>query len=265
MIAMPVSKRPQGFTIVELMLVTVIIGIVLSGLFYSFLTSYRIANNNQIQQSLSSGAQVAMGVIERDVRYSTGFSTTIASPFSDPYGPDNSGATWSYKGTPASANSRALILSAYATTQNPLSSSRQTIYENGVYACGSQMYYNIQLPYTVIYFVRGNVLYRRTLTDATTPICNGPQAQKQSCPPAVTPWNSICKAQDEVIAKNVTGLSIDYYQERATSPIINEYTSTNPGILGMADDAQVTLTLSGTGASSSLTSTISLRITKVNH
>ena len=258
-----INNDQKGFTITELMLVVVVLGIVITGIFTGFIAIYSSSSRDNRQLDLDSTAQLAMGVIERDTRYSVDFKIGISSPFSDPYGPNNSGAAWDYKGVPASSTSRILILKAYATTQNALSNTREVVYQTGTFAC-SQKLYNPQLPCTLIYFVRSGTLYRRILTDTTSTVCNGPQAQKQSCPPELSgSWDVICKARDEIIAENVSSFSVDYYSTQPLTLISDAYTSSAPDRLDNADDVNITLTLSK-GSSNPVISSISLHVAKVN-
>lgn len=250
-----------GFTLVELVVTMTVLAILSSAIFTIYIDNYRQSSRMVTQASLDATAQLGMSVLEHDVRYSFAFSTSMPAGFSDPYGRDNGGTPVTYSGT--SSTTRSLLLSQYATTTNALGNTRQAVYKQGAFSCATNLYDNPKLPYLIVYFVRDNSLFRRTITDSTTATCNPPQYQKQSCPPSVSPWNAICKAADEVIAENVSGFAIDYYSGTDTSPT-DVYSSSDPAVLDTMDSVGITLTLATQG-SSPIASTTTMRITRVNH
>ena len=215
------------------------------------------------QVELEEDVRLAISSVENDVRVSTSFETVIASPFSDPYGPDNAGAAWSFAG--AGSSSRALILSGISTSTNSGSASRMPVYSDGpTYNCTTEMSLNPVLQYVTIIYLRDQTLYRRLLTDTTTTRCTPTIAQKQTCPGSLTgTWPTICKARDEVLARNVTSFSVDYYVERAATPT-DVYSDPTPENMSLMDDALITLTLTGTGTGKDATTTQSLRIARLN-
>jgi len=261
------NTTKAGFTLVELVVAITVMAIIAVGLFAVLIQTYSSSSYGATQVTIASNAQLAMDQIEQDVRYSDNFDTQLVSPFSDPYGPTNNSSSpqsWTFAGTPSSSTNRALIIEANATTSNPQANTRTYVYKTGTYSC-SQEIYNPPLHYTKIYFVYNNTLYRRTITDTTTSTCNPStekQVQKQSCPEAsVGSWPSICKANDEVIATNVTAFSVDYYYGTGTSAL-NVYPTDSGNLVPTADSAQVTLTI-GDGKSNHTTTTISLKIKRV--
>lgn len=265
----PMRRTNQGFTVVELMTSTILIGIVLSVFMAMLITTLRSSASQKIQLDLSTDAQQALNIMERDVRFSFRYNRGLPTPqFEDPYGANNVPATgsqaWSYKGVPANANSRALLLSHYATTQNSLSNARTPIYNDDPgYDCGGQLYYNSKREYIIIYFVRDNTLFRRIITDEDPNTCGTPgQVQKQSCPTGSS--NSICEANDEIIANNVDSLAINYYEYGETTPIADTYSSSDPTILDIADEVEVALTLAHPFGTGQITQTLSFRVAKVN-
>ncbi|HXH04820.1 MAG TPA: hypothetical protein VNI82_00125 [Candidatus Nitrosotenuis sp.] len=244
-------------------------------------------SKDRIQLELNSSSQLALDLIERDIRYSTTFATSLPSQFPDPYGATNSGTggtnAWSHKGVPASTSKRALILRAQATNLNPYALERKQVFVNGSVSnpytvdpaldCSTKLTLNPRLPYYTIYFVRDSVLYRRTLTDTSTGLCataGNVQHQRLSCPPELrSTWNASCSAQDEVAVRDVTNFSIDYYQRDEDNPTIftlisDAYTSTDPGVLIPARDAEVNLTLSKTSGGKVIQSTLGLRASRIN-
>lgn len=264
------SHRQWGVTLTELVVAMTIVPIIIGSFIYAIYAGINTTQRSNLQFALDSELQIAMDVIERDIRFAKSFKKTVPARFSDQYGARNQGAddeeAWSYKGVPESANGRALLLEIPATTQSPLSNARQPVFQDdGDFNCSTQLTLNPELTYIVIYFIRDGSLYRRILTDTTTPTCNDvEQNQKQSCPRDAIPPHASCQARDELIANNMTQFGIAYYTALAATPIANVYSSADPDILSIADDAEVTLTAGKLLAGRSITATITLRIGTVN-
>lgn len=264
-----VRSKNYGFTIVELVVVVVVLEIMIV-LFASVLvTGYKDTLRSKKQTELTASVQQAMDFVERDARYAKQYQTNISSPFSDSYGARNLGTAgaeaWTHKGVPANTTARALILQSYASSKRTISGTRQLVYTDGpIYDCSvSQKKYNPWLTHITIYFIRDQSLYRRILTDLTTPLCSGESfAQKQSCPDNIAraSWAAGCQAQDEKIATNVTAFSVDYYANG--SLVADAYSSSDPQVLKESDSIQVTLT--SATSTGSVSSTSSLLIGRVN-
>lgn len=261
----------NGFTIPELIVVISIMGIIISTIMSILIHTYvdvlylnnQVTSNNELSD--------AFWFMDDNVSLASRFLMTVPSPFVDTYGPHDSGTSgseaWSYKGD--SATSRVLITKRYATNNNSLTTSRGPVYENTVnFDCTTQMRYQPQLPYISIFFLKNGTLYRRVLTDTSTPLCPGnSQYQRQSCPPYLnkSTWNASCKANDEVLAMNISAFKVDYYQQISGSSGVQidpNYTSTDPTTLDAADYILVTLTSSYNNRNQN--TSMQLRITKVN-
>ena len=286
------QDHADGFTLIELLIAITLSSIIITVFVSSLMTMVRTATIQKTQLELSQEAQLALDTMERDVRVALSFDTTPAyATFTDSYGPTNTddtwAGTWSYKGT--DANHRVLILRESATTTAPLSTSRTLAYVEGnitnpyrevnpslnctAYnastAPSGALSYNPPLPYYLIYFVRDNNLYRRILTDTTTPLCNN-QYQKQSCPIEDTSPHANCEAKDELIVKHVSSFTIDYnsisYNSggAATVSDLDVYSSSDNDVLTDVSNIYITLQLQQTIYGSPRTSTLSLRVSKVN-
>lgn len=287
------KKSARGFTVIELLIAIILSGVVVTVFISTLITMVRTATVQKIQLELSQKDQIALNTIERDIRMAKAFDTTPAySTFIDKYGPTNTdqgwNGTWSYKGT--DADHRVLILRESATTTNPLRASRTPVYVNGritsAYAvqdttlnCTAYdastaptggLSYNPTLPYYLIYFVRDNTLYRRTLTDTTTTLCNGQQQyEKQSCPEVDATPDTTCQAYDELIATNVGSFTvayntIDYTGGTTTITDINAYSQSASDIFTEVSNAVVTLKLQKTAYGSARSATLSVRVSRVN-
>lgn len=280
-----------GFTLVELLLATILSAAVVVVFVSALLTMMRTATAQKVQLELTGNNQLALDIIERDIRLATGFSTTIPAQFTDSYGPSATssgwGGQWSYKGTGNS--SRVLILQQIATTTQPLSDTRSPVYVRSsdtnpygqltIFNCTpysaatpyGSLSQNYRLPYYYVYFVRDNTLYRRTLTDTSTTLCNGPQYQKRSCPREDSSRPAGCLAHDEIIARDVSRFTIAYYQHdtQATQPYLNfldlnVYASNSPDIFAEANSIVITLGLEKTVGGQPRGSELSVRVGRVN-
>jgi uncharacterized membrane protein YwzB len=219
----------------------------------------------------TTSSMQALWFMEDNIRISNSFSAIVPSVFSDPYGPHDLGTAgleaWSYKGD--SATGRVLISVGYATTSNVLNTGRQPVFEDTAeFNCTTQMYYQPQLEYVSIYFVKDTTLYRRVLTDTPTTLCAGnTQQQKQSCTPTipVASRNSLCKANDEILATNVSNFTVGYYQisqDGTSTQLDPTYSSSDTTILDAADYASVSITTSTKNGE--VINTLTQRMTKVN-
>lgn len=263
-------QRKSGFTLVEMAVVIIIIGVVLPVIAAILIYTYRDAFISNYQATASSEARRALWFMDDDVKLAGAFSAVLPANFNDAYGPHNLGISgaqaWSYKGD--SSTNRVLITRNYATSDNIGNPSRKPVYIDGAYFnCSDQMTYQPELTYVTIYFVHNQTLYRRILTDKTTPLCAGnAQAQLQSCPPYITSGrDSSCQANDEAIASGVSNFDVKYFQlsgDGNSDPVDPTYTSTDPNILDEADFVQVTLGI--TSSNGAYTETMMQRITKVN-
>ena len=261
----------RGFTIVELALVIVFLGVLVP--IFSFLLVNMYQDSFYLNDKVKSNAETVQALLfmEEGVRNSASFERALPAQYTDFYGAHNAGSSgaeaWSYVGDGASA--RVLMTQNYSTTVNALSNGRQPVFVNTPdFNCTTDMYYQPQLKYLTIYFVKDSTLYRRILTDKTTALCAGnTQIQKQTCPPSIADASrdSSCEAYDEVLVNNVSSFSVNYFQintEGASTPIDPTFSSSDADILTTVDYADVTITTTtpGGGESNSLTQ----RMTKVN-
>jgi len=262
--------KQHGLTIVELTIVLILMGILLPILFTFLVNTYKDVFYLDYQVQSTSRTKLALSFIEDNVRISSKFLSSMPTVFTDAYGPHDTGSSgaqaWSYKGD--SATSRVLISESYATNARAFNASRQPIYINTPeFNCTTQMYYQPQLTYISLYFLKNNVLYRRVLIDTTTALCAGnTQQQKRSCPPYITSGrDASCQANDEVLMTNVTAFTVQYYEvtvDGTSNQIDASYTSTDPTVLDAADYATVTITSSSKNGA--VKNSLTQRMTKVN-
>lgn len=284
------TNKTSGFSVVELLIAVILVGVVVTVFVAAQLNMLSTATIQKAQLELMAENQTALSIIERDIRFAIRFETTLPNTFSDPYGPVNTNdgwtGSWTYKGNnPANPNSplKVLLLRQNASAGHPLSTNRVPVYIKGFisnpyaeiepfFNCTSgptgALAYNYKLPYMEVLFVRDKMLYRRTLTDLSTGICNGPQYQKQSCPREDATPHASCRAKDEVLARNVTGFNITYYRQLDTpTPTFEDadaYNSSEADVLEDIDSIVVTLTTERTAQGQPRSVTESIRASRIN-
>lgn len=259
-------RQEKGFTLVEMIVVMTVLLVTAFFLFDLLWGILRTSDTDKVRLNMIHDRQTAMTVIEKDVSLTSRYLTTIDAGLTENYPPAANGNAWSYRGD--SSTSRVLLLRAYSTTENPLSSTRQPVFVGSGGACSSTaIYFNTVLRYNLIYFVKNGNLYRRHLVDTSTPTCTS-QYQKTSCPSAVdlgTGQNANCGADDELILRNVSDFSIRYYASKTSTTPQDVYASgANPSLVTGSVDIEVSLTASTLVAGQPVSTSSSLRISKLN-
>lgn len=268
-------RKTSGFTIVELAVAVPVIVIVMAVVLGFLITLLTDFSSQRTRQTMNVSGQVALAQIEADTKLASEFLTGIdTATYVDNYGPDNAGGSWSYEGKLplASPYNRTLILQTYATTKNPADSTRTPVYLNSTGCTGDQLYLNDVLRNVVIYFVRNETLYKRTLVDkdAASKSCSSTQPfQVVSCPTDVSPRAANCVSDDVELIKNVTNFNVQYYLTPGSSTAQSVYNANpanplspaNPDALVDSLSADITITQK---TSSNVTDTSTLRITRIN-
>lgn len=253
-------NKPSGFTLVEVLIIAPIV-ILLIGVFIGLVVnltgeSLVIKERNDAVYDLHE----TLDEIERSVSQATGFlsSTGNVTPPQGRLDDINSTAGFCNKNPcpPASPTEPdALIMRAPATTAGPLSDSRALIY-TGAGACD---YKNPLYQYTVVYFVKNANLYKRTII-VPTAACASPW-QRNSCSDANTvAYPSVCKAEDEKLLENVSGLSVQYF----TSASSSDASPLDASNATQASSVKVTLSQARQAAGSAVSQSTALRVTSLN-
>ncbi|HYG83449.1 MAG TPA: hypothetical protein VD907_01065 [Verrucomicrobiae bacterium] len=223
-------KKTSGFTLVELVIVVPIAMLTLMAVVAVLINL--VADNASVRGELSAmhDTQQALNTIETDASLAAKFITTKDAPFNDPYGPSGNGGSWSFNGSSSDIN--ALLIRAYATTANPLDTTKTAVYINELGCSNDVILSNPALTTNILYFVQGGNLYRRVLTDTSKTTC-APQYQKQSCPPNRTTNNTICKTDDSLLLSDVTKFKVDYFSDPLSGTPLN----TSSGAASVLDPA----------------------------
>lgn len=255
------TSSQAGFTLVEIAVVAPIVIIAITGILALLI--------NLMGNNLAARAEVAivhdvnatLTTIEDDVKIASRFLTTIDGDFSDPYGPNNAGATWNYNG--GGEDSRTLIARTYATTLSPRDSRKQPVYLNENGCTPDTILTNPALTTNTIYFLHENNLYRRVLTRSTSNAC-AEQFQRQSCPPDIASPNAICQANDTLLLRDVSAFKIAYYSTSSSTTPLNVYGSSDPNVLAPAATVEITIEIDRRLSGQPFELTRSLRATKLN-
>jgi prepilin-type N-terminal cleavage/methylation domain-containing protein len=184
------NHRQDGFTLVELLLVMIIMGIVGLALTNFISTWLQTAGISQARANLLNSAEIALDDANNDIMLSGNVDQTNRWP--DPNGPGGSPYGWQ-------SNSQTLILAKVATDSSG----------NPIFLDSSDY---ITQKDDVIYFLNGTNLYRRVLAsnstnDSAVTTCPASDATS-TCPP------------DTLIASGVTNWLVSYYnaQNQVVTP-----------------------------------------------
>lgn len=155
-------KSQKGFTLIEILVIAPIV-ILAIGAFLTVIISVTgevLASRGS--NALAFNVQDAMNRIEQDVKLSSAFLAKNSIAITSPQGSDNGTADFTNVG---GADGPVLILSEPVTDGNPLTLGTEVVYlSNMPNGCGgSQEQKNVVMTMNVIYFVKNETLYRRTI------------------------------------------------------------------------------------------------------
>lgn len=234
-----ITQKTKGFTVVEILIVVPIVILVIGVFITAIVNMTGEVMASRGANTLIYNVHDALSRIEQDVKLSSGYLATNSFTLTAPQGTDDSTNTPFINST---SQSSSLILSTVATTNNPLSSSRNIVYKNAPYACSNaQVDQNEPVTLNVVYFLKNGSLWRRvimpanyysagygcdSITKAPTPIW-----QQATCSPSI-PAGTFCKASDTKLVDgitNATGFKISYYaspDSTTADEIANNYNKT---------------------------------------
>ncbi len=221
--AMFAKQRQSGFTVIEVLIVSFVIGVLtvpIMGALGDLYTSTYVTLGKTTQDT---DTRVAMRTIEDSIKNNVGFLG--AKEVDTPLGVGGTGDDWTYLG--AGTGQRALIVQTYATdkpTTDPtympvfMKSSSGDCTARAEIAIVTQVYY-LQRDSTVPAGGAGQYdLYRRTILPSTTltDYCkadgtgNVMPIQRQTC-------MSGCTSKDALLVRGVSAFNIDYYTDAVAS------------------------------------------------
>ncbi len=243
--------KNSGFTLIEVLVIAPII-ILFIGAFIALIVNLTGESLQlQAQNSAAYNTQDALDSMEASALQATSFLATTGTVQS-PQGKDNATAAFVNDDGTGFHN---LIMNSVATTKGPYDPNRSIIY-TGAGSCDST---NPVYKYMTVYFVNTteNALYKRTILPQV-PACASPW-QRGSCKESLVAANaSVCKANDEKILTNVSGMTIQYYADASSD------TPLDASQAGSATSIEITLTTSKQVASNPVTYNASARISTHN-
>lgn len=259
-------QRERGFTLIE---VGIIVPLLIVSVLVIFDALFMMLSSSATERATSTSAydiQATLNLIEKDASLTSRFLPTTDSSLTDPYPPSGG---WSYVGD--GSQLRTLILRTYATTANPLASSRQPVFLDTLGCSSTTIYYNDVMTYNTIFFVKNGNLYRRRLISTSTGTCSTPY-QRLSCPTSedlaaqgIMGRDSSCQADDELVVSGVSAFNIQYYDASNGTTPIDAYSGTaDPSSLLDANAVDVTLTLSRKAMGKPTSVTSHIRMTKLS-
>jgi len=264
-------------------LVIIIIGMVT--LLFNMLNDFTLSKSRQTLQYTNT---TALDRIESDVKLATDFlpKLNVSKPSDSDFFQYNAYNSWggcdyapgctitamNINGLPGTPY-RTLLLSKYSTTKNPLDERREAVSAQATNCSNPPLIVDNPLKHTIIYFVRSEVLYRRTIIN-TPPCPQNQQYQKKTCPSSA-PQNpdrgdGYCglNASDDVIARDVTGFTVNYFTTPTSTSALSTYSNSGAfganaqnNVVTSARAAEVTITTTKKNASvGDLTQSTTLRM-----
>lgn len=268
------ESKSAGFTLIEIGIIVPILIVTVLVLFDALFAMIRSSDVEAGKIDMTYDKQIAVNNIESDVILSSLFLPSLDTGLTtDPYPPTSNGGAWSYLGD--SSTSRVLIARIYSTTLNPLDVNRQPVFIGnpaGVECNATNIYFNNVQQYNAVYFVKNGNLFRRRIIDKTTLVCDPGQYQKFSCPSqddldaqGLGARSSTCQADDELLATNVTDFTVQYYGSKTSTTPLDVYAvAADPNLVSTAADAELTITMTRKVSGDTITSTSTLRMSKLN-
>lgn len=259
------TKIQSGFTLVEMLVIAPIAVLVVAGIVSLMINFVGDALISQQRSTATYQTQDGLDQVEQDVRLSSSILSTTGTLTS----PQGSGSNQTSSAAAFVADSgtlddtSALILSAYATTANPIAATAATprtlVYTNvPTNPCPTPYTTNNPLTYKIVYFVYNGSLWRRTIVPSAT-TCGGLIAwQKNSCMPPAS-----CTTSDRKVISDVSSVTVTYYTE---IPVPYSSTTEVPPLISTDDPTSVkmTVTTSKNVAGGLITSTASIYATRLN-
>lgn len=249
------TSRQKGFTVVEMLVVAPVLILAIGAFVLAAVLLTGESISAREKNTLAYDTQAALDEVETNINRATTFLATTGS-VTAPQGSNDltSPATATAPFTNVtSGQPDSLILQAGATTYGPNNVNRTLIY-NGSGTCNPS---NGVFLYTVVYFVRSNILYKRTFVPSTT-ACATPW-QKNSCYASLlSSYSSVCKVEDDQLMANVSNVTIQYYSDNSsTTPLASSAASTAGSVSMQIDTSK---TVSG----KTITYSATLRAAKLN-
>ena len=242
------TNKQRGFTLIEVAIVTPVMILVAISIVAVLITLVSSTVRPNAKSILMQQQEKALDSIESDVNNSSAILSTLPANFSDNNSNDYS--------LPPSGTT-VLRVQTYDQIVNPNDSSGTKVipaFKDSA-ACSNVTDLNAAniLPIVTVYYVKNEVLYRRTLIDNTSPtpaIC-GAKLAKQTC--------LTCSSEDLALvrADRLSGFAVTYY-----TGINNDVVTTDPAL---AKSATISITASLEAGGDTVENITSLRVSRLNN
>lgn len=216
---MRITRRQHGFTLVEMLIIAPIVILVIGAFLTAIIGMTGEVIASRASNALSYNVQDALNRIEQDVKQSSGFlatTPTLKTGGAQGYNDDDATAFTNIGGTSGTS----IILNMVATNGNPLSTTTGYVFLKDKPNPCTAAQDNIPLTYTVVYFIKNNTLWRRTImpdayADTANTVCATP-FQQPSCSPTymdATATPPFCKTSDIKLVEGLatTDFLVQYY------------------------------------------------------
>ncbi len=243
-----------GFTIVEMLVIAPIVILTIGAFITVIVSMTGEVLSTRSSNVLAYDIQNALNRIEEDIRASTTYlAANSITPLVSPQGYDNAIADFANVDDSVTPKGNMLILKTFVTTGNPLSPTSGPVYlANQPNACGSTQNQNTPMMMNIVYFVKNNALWRRSImpADYLTAGCSTPW-QQPSC--TTVPASGFCKAQDVKLIDGIdaSNFTVEYF-DKASDTVAN----------GVASNTAKTITERNDTLKPTTTVGVSINVTK---
>lgn len=258
-----------GFTLIEMLVIAPIVLITIAvfiGIIINLTGETMVARTSN---SLAYDVQETLNAIEQDVALSGAFLAINSVSVASPQGYNDTTQGFVNASTDRGAM---LILNVAATYSASEWNNRSVVLlDNSPHSCASDLVnQNQALTYNIIYFVKDNTLWRRTLMPSTyaTAGCV-PPIQEPSCAPGIT--GGMCRTSDRKLISGITtaGFALQYFSSaQSTLPVADAGDATatvtdRQNALTTTDTTTVTINATRDVAGKAANYTGSLRVTRI--
>ena len=154
----------RGFTLIEMLVIAPIVILAIGAFLAVIISMTGEVIATRASNTMVYNVQDALDRIEEDVKQAAGFlPTNIGLVANSAQGYNDDGTSFTNVG---GASGTSLILNMVATRQNPLETDYNYVYLRDQPDPCSDPHNNIPLTYNIVYFVKNDTLWRRTIMPA---------------------------------------------------------------------------------------------------
>ena len=218
-----------GFTLIEVLIVSPLVILIIMGfvgLMVNLVSDVLISRDRSL---MTYNANQSLAAMSQDTNFSLGFIPTTGT-VTNPQGNPSSAAF-------TSSQPNILLLRRVATDKKPLDASRLPVYVantgSSPVSCGVSQSSNETLKVTLVYFVKDDTLWQRTIvpsytTSGANQVCASVW-QRNSCS-EVDMSQPICKATDTKLMDNVKTLDVQYFSNANATTTLSAAQAATAGV-----------------------------------